>query len=306
MKAKLIRGLHNIRPGHQGSTVIIGNFDGVHLGHQALLKKAKETHTKVTVITFEPHPMEFFLREKAAARVMRLREKYQVLSHYGLDQLLVLKFDDKLANLSAEDFIQKILIEKLAVKKVIVGDDFHFGKKRAGDTALLKACKSFETETLPQVFLEGERVSSSRVRKALWVGDFEIVQRLLGRPYVMMGRIVHGDKLGQKLGYPTANIYLHRTLSPVQGIYVVKMHGLSDRSLQGVASVGTRPTVGGTRMLLEVHLFDFNQSIYGKQVSVEFCHKLRDEEHFVSLDLLKEKIAEDVSLAQNYFKKLGE
>jgi riboflavin kinase/FMN adenylyltransferase len=303
----IIRGVGNIRPEHQGCVATLGNFDGIHLGHQNLLEKTKSYAKKLAahscVVTFEPHPMEFFLKKEAAPRLMRLREKLATLAEYGIDQVVIIYFQAALANLTAEEFIQSILIEKLRVKQVVVGDDFHFGKKRMGQITDLQKAGSFGVEAVPQVMLDERRVSSSWVREALQRGDQALAERLLGRPYNMMGRVAHGDKRGRILGFPTANIYLHRAATPVQGVYAVKTTGIAEQAVLGVANVGIRPTIGGTRSLLEVHLFDFNQDIYGRHVSVEFCQKLRDEKRYDNLDLLKQAIFEDAEQAKDYFKR---
>lgn len=305
---ELIRGLYNVAPRHMGGVVTIGNFDGVHLGHQALLKKVKETAQALkvpsTVITFEPQPLEYFMPNKAVPRLTRWREKFCELAKLGIDNILVLRFNEALANLSADDFIKKILCDTLHVRHIIIGDDFRFGQARAGDFNYLKNAgvqHGFIVEDMPSVIDFGERISSTRIRKALADSDLALAEQLLGRPYTMMGRIVHGDKLGRALGFPTANIYLHRAVTPVQGIYVVRMHGLAKKGLPGVANVGTRPAVGGTRTLLEVYLFNFDQNIYGRDVCVEFCEKLRDEEHYPNLELLKTQIAKDAEQARQYF-----
>jgi riboflavin kinase/FMN adenylyltransferase len=208
-------------------------------------------------------------------------------------------------SMSAEQFVKNILCDGLGVQHVIVGDDFRFGQGRQGDFEFLQAAgrqHGFTTENMPSVIIAGERVSSTRVRQALQKGEHALVETLLGRPYCMEGRVVYGDKRGRTIGFPTANIYLHRNLSPVSGVYSVRMHGVSAKSLPGVANVGTRPTVDGTRSLLEVHLFDFNQDIYKRQVTVEFCEKLRHEKRFDSFDLLKEQIGLDAAQARDYFK----
>lgn len=307
MTTQLVRGLINIQPQQGGCVATIGNFDGVHLGHQALLKKVKESAEKLnlqsSVIAFEPHPMEFFLKDKIAPRLMRLREKLSMIAEQEIDQVIVLKFDAHMAEMSAENFIEHVLKQKLKVQQLILGEDFHFGNKRAGDIALLKK-SGLDVITLPSVTLDDKRISSSRVRDALLSGDHTLAERLLGRPYSMTGRIVHGDKRGRMLGFPTANIYMHRKATPVQGVYAVKMQGITQKPLLGVANVGTRPTVGGTRSLLEVHLFDFDLEIYGRHVSVEFCKKLRDEQRYPNLELLKQQIFKDAEQARNYFKNM--
>lgn len=309
MREKIIRSLCNIKPEHQGGVLTIGNFDGVHLGHQQLVKKAvseaRARNVPAIVMTFEPHAFEFFASEKVTIpRLTRLREKCCALLECGADYILILRFNQKLARLSASEFVTNILVDSLHPKYIIIGDDFHFGRDRQGDFSLLQEMSKslhFTTESLPTVMLDGARVSSTQVRKALADGDHVLVNRLLGHPYSMLGKIVHGDKLGRKLGFPTANIHLHRKLTPVRGVYTVLMHGISEKPLPGAANVGTRPTVDGSRTLLEVHLLNFNQDIYGKQVKVEFCKKLRDEVRFDNLDLLKQQIAKDVEEAQEYF-----
>lgn len=311
---ELIRGLYNLLPKHKGGVITIGNFDGVHAGHKSLINKIKEYakahQVPAIVITFEPQPLEFFAKQKGntnkvTARLTRWREKYAALAEAGLDYVLVLRFDQTLANLSAEEFINEVLVKGLAVKHVIVGDDFHFGRNREGNLGYLKEAglaKGFTLEAMDSVAFAGERVSSTRIRQALAFGDHTTAQYLLGRPYSMMGRVGHGNKLGRQLGFPTANIYLHRVVTPIQGIYVVRMFGIEKEGLPGVANVGIRPTIGGTRTLLEVYLFDFNRDIYGKHVTVEFYKKLRNEAYFPNLELLREAIAKDVEQARTYFK----
>jgi riboflavin kinase/FMN adenylyltransferase len=310
---KVIRGLCNIAAAPLGAVVTIGNFDGVHLGHQALLKKtterARELNTTSLVIIFEPQPFEFFAREKTAPRLTRWREKFCLLADYGVDAVLVIRFNKQFASLTPDQFVQQILKDALQAKHVIVGDDFQFGRGREGDFNFLQTAGTragFSVENMPSVMLDGERVSSTRVRKALADSQHELVERLLGRPYAMKGRVVYGDKRGRAMGFPTANIYLHRSVTPVQGVYVVRMHGVNGKSLPGVANVGIRPTIGGTRSLLEVHLFDFEREIYGQHVKVEFCTKLRDEQRYPSLDLLIEQIFKDAKQARNYFETRGE
>jgi riboflavin kinase/FMN adenylyltransferase len=313
VNTQLIRGIQNLPANFPGSSATIGNFDGVHLGHQALLaevkKQAEERGLPSVVITFEPQPLEFFGKNPALPRLMRWREKFLALAERGIDKVMLLRFDDQLANLSAEDFVYGILQRGLKVAHLTIGDDFHFGKGRRGDFNLLKtmgAAGGFSVASIPTVLVENERVSSTRVRKALADDDHVLVKKLLGRPYTMRGRVAHGDKLGRELGFPTANIFLHRQSTPIHGIYIVRLHGLSDTALPGVASIGYRPTVGGKRELLEVHLLDFNQDIYGKAVCVEFCEKIRAEERYDTLDLLKAQIAKDASIARNYFIARGE
>lgn len=309
---QLIRGLYNITPEHKGGVLTIGNFDGVHRGHQALIAKlkdqARQSGSLSIVMTFEPQPMEFFA-EKPVARLTRWQEKYCALAETGVDYVCVLRFDQDFAKWRPDEFIQKVLVDGLAVKHIIIGDDFRFGYQRAGDFHYLQAAGSkfgFQVESMPSVVMEGQRVSSTLIRQALSEDNQELAVQLLGHTYQMMGRVVHGDKLGRQLGFPTANIFLHRAVTPVQGIYVVRMHGIEKQGLPGVANVGIRPTIGGTRSLLEVYLFDFDRDIYGRHVRVEFLKKLRNEEHYPSLDLLKEAIAKDAVEARHYFKERGE
>lgn len=306
MQTELIRGLSHLTPRHQGCVATIGNFDGVHVGHQALIKKlsekAKELNAQVLVITFEPQPLEFF--GKGTPRLTKLREKFCALQAYGVNKVLAIQFNQQFANMTAEEFIKKILAEKLALKYILVGDDFRFGKGRVGDFDYLeKIGKEYNivVENMPTIKQGHERVSSTLVREHLMRAELEKAAQLLGRPYTMMGRIVHGNKMGRKLDCPTANIFLHRTASPVQGIFAVKMHGIKAQGLPGVANVGTCPTVGGTKGLLEVHLLDFDADIYNRHVTVEFCKKFRDELKFENLDLLKQAIAKDIVQGREYF-----
>ena len=305
---ELIRGLQNIRSKHRGCVATIGNFDGVHLGHQAVLgqlaEKAAELGLPTVLITFEPQPMEYFVPDKVPARLTRFREKILALQRYSVDRVCCLSFNDKLAKLSAEDFIEQVLVEKLGVKYLVVGDDFRFGLNRAGTfETLVEAGKKygFQVVSMHTFEIDTERVSSTRIRTALEKGDMSSAEKLLGRRYRMSGRVAHGEKLGRELGFPTANIHLHRHASPIQGIFVVEVFGLDQEPIQGVASVGTRPTVNETKALLEVFLLDFNQDIYGRHIQVSFLKKLRDEEKFDSLDELIKQIQLDVVKAQAYF-----
>lgn len=313
MKTELIRGLRNLSDRHRGCVVTIGNFDGVHVGHQALLakvtEKARELQAPSLVVIFEPQPFEFFVKERTAPRLTRWREKFCLFAKYGIDYVLIVRFNAAFAGLSPEEFVEDILVKTLDVKHVIVGDDFRFGHTRGGDVRYLveaAARHGFIAEILQGIMMDGARISSTRVRKALAEANHERAARLLGHPYSVMGRVVHGDKRGRIIGFPTANIYLHRVAIAVQGVYIVRMHGLAEKGLPGVANVGTRPTVGGTSCLLEVHLFNFDKDIYGCHVSVEFCKKLREEIHFENVELLKEQILKDAENAENYFKARGE
>ena len=305
---QLIRGLHNLTSSHTGCAATIGNFDGVHLGHQAVLgqlaERAAELGVPTTVILFEPQPQEFFMPSEAPPRLTRLREKLVALRRFSVDRVLCLRFDARLAALSADEFVQRILVDGLGVRYLVVGDDFRFGKGRTGDFGFLQRRgeqDGFQVAHMHSFMLDGERVSSTRIRAALRAGRLEQAEQMLGRGYRMLGRVAHGDKRGRTIGFPTANLFLHRHNTPVQGVFAVEMYGLDNEPVYGVANVGTRPTVDGTRSLLEVHLFDFSGDIYGRQVAVEFVHKIRAEKRFASFDELKQQIERDVQTARTCF-----
>lgn len=300
---------HGVPLSNKPTAVTIGNFDGVHLGHQAMLERlthaARERGLESWVLTFEPHPREFFTPEQAPARLTNLREKEELFSRFGVEHVHVCHFNQELASLSAEAFVQHFLVDALQAKWVLVGDDFRFGAKRLGDFGLLQhegARHGFEAFAMPSVMVDGLRISSTAVREALAAGDLAMARRLLGRPYSISGRVVHGDKLGTEIGYPTANIQLKHNKPPLAGIFAVELCGLPGGNLPGVASLGVRPTVKQDGLpTLEVHVFDFKQQIYGSHVHVDFLHKLRDEEKFPSLDALIAAIAKDVADAKEYF-----
>lgn len=305
---RIIRGLHNLHTAHQGGAVTIGNFDGLHRGHQAVLQKldrhAAAQKLVTSVVTFEPTPQEYFSPATAPARLQRLRDKLALLQTLGVDQVLCMRFDRQLAGLTATDFVQRILINGLDVRYLVVGDDFRFGKGREGDFAFLqKAGRKHGFDVAGTVTCTecNERVSSTRIREALAAGEFEIASRLLGRPYRVCGRVAPGQQRGRSIGFHTANIHLHRVVSPVSGVFSVKVYGIGDQPLKGVANIGTRPTVDGSYQVLEVHLFDFDADIYGRHLNVEFCSKLRDERKFDSFDLLKQQIQLDAEQARQFF-----
>jgi riboflavin kinase/FMN adenylyltransferase len=305
---KVIRGLHNLDPRHRGSVATIGNFDGVHLGHRAvfhnLLEKGRAWGLPATVITFEPQAMEYFAPDAAPARLTRLREKLAALQACHIQQVVVLEFGPKLAAMRGRDFVQGLLVDGLGVRHLLVGDDFRFGRGREGDFHLLAEMgreHGFAVEDLHTITHGDERVSSTRIREALARGEFELARHLLGRPYRICGRIGHGDKRGRRIGYPTANLNLHRRVSPLRGVYAVMVSGIADGPWPAVANIGTRPTVdGGARYLLEVHLFDFTGDIYGRHAQVEFRLKLRDEQKFSSFAELKTQIDRDAVAARQY------
>jgi riboflavin kinase/FMN adenylyltransferase len=288
------------------NAVTIGNFDGVHLGHQAMLARLTARAASVgaapAVLTFEPHPREIFTPNSAPTRLTSLREKLEILRGLGVAHVHVCRFTKPFAALSAEDFVRRILVEGLQARYVLVGDDFRFGAKRAGDFALLRQLGEkygFEAESLHTVEAAGQRASSTAVRDALAAGDMATAAQMLGRPYSISGRVVGGDQLGRKIGYPTANIQLKHNRPPLTGIFAVRVQGLDQPDWPGVASLGTRPTVHANgRPTLEVHLFNFDQSIYRRHLRVEFLHKLRDEAKFPSLEALIAQIDEDARQAR--------
>ncbi len=306
---QVIRGLHNLRSEHRGCVATIGNFDGVHLGHQAVFRhlrqRAAELGLPTTVITFEPQPMEFFAPQAAPARLTRMREKLHALGEAQIDRVVLLEFGSKLANMPADLFVQQLLVEGLDVRYLFVGDDFRFGHGRSGDIELLRTVgreHGFAVENMNTFALGDERVSSTLIRDALSRGDLEAARHYLGRPYRIYGRVAHGDERGRSIGFPTANLNLHRKVSPLHGVFAVKVGGLGEELLSGVANIGNRPTVqGDSRYLLEVHIFDFNRSIYGEHLEVEFCCKLRDERRFDNFEQLMHQIEHDAVQARKYF-----
>ncbi|MDH4276154.1 MAG: bifunctional riboflavin kinase/FAD synthetase [Gammaproteobacteria bacterium] len=302
---EIIRGIHNLRARHQGCVATIGNFDGVHRGHQAVLRltreRAREHGAPSTVILFEPQPLEFFAAENAPARLHRLREKLECLESLGLERVLCLRFNRALADMEAAHFVQRVLVQGLGVRHLIVGDDFHFGHRRQGNFALLQtigAQVGFAVEATPSLTLDEHRVSSTAIRDALQVGDLDAAARLLGRPYRIGGHVVRGDQRGRTLGFPTANVLLKRRVVPVRGVFAVRVHCLGPTSLPAMANIGNRPTVGGVRTQLEVHLFDISQDLYGRYIEVEFVRYLRPEQRFQSLDALKSQLALDEGAAR--------
>jgi riboflavin kinase/FMN adenylyltransferase len=292
--------------------VTIGNFDGVHRGHRALLDRvdarARELNIRSCVLTFEPHPREFFSPDSAPARLSRLRDKLELMASAGVGRVHVARFDRRLASLSATRFVEDVLVRGLRTRSLTVGRDFRFGQGRGGDFAALEAASErhgFRLESMADVLQDGERVSSSAVRGALQAGDLRRAERLLGHTYTISGRVAHGAKLGRDLGFPTANIPLRRS-PPLSGIYVVEVEVDGEKLGPAVASVGKRPTVNPVaRPLLEVHLLDFHEDLYGRHLRVCFLEKLRDEEKYADLAQLKEAIARDVHRAREYFARHG-
>jgi riboflavin kinase/FMN adenylyltransferase len=299
-------------PDQQPVALTIGNFDGVHLGHQALLTRllaaAKLRGIPSAVVIFEPHPREFFTPDQAPARLTSLREKLELLAELGVDRVHICRFNSQFAQMSASDFIAA-LYQKLAVKYILIGDDFRFGRGRSGDFALMEKVASqhnFTVEAMHSVLYDGLRVSSTAVRAALAAGHMRAATRLLGRPYSISGRVVHGDKLGREIGFPTANVQMKHNRPPLSGIFVVRVTGEHIPALHGAASLGVRPTVHKNgRAVLEIHLLDFAQEIYGQHLRVEFLHKLRNEEKYPDLKSLTQQIALDVANTRKWFKENG-
>lgn len=290
--------------------VTIGTYDGVHLGHQALIARltahASRLALPAVLLTFEPMPREYFAPEDPPARLTTLRERLAVLADLGLTHVWLLRFGEGLRNLSAQDFAE-FLARDLRARLIVLGHDFRFGKNGEGSAPMLAATGKrlgFEVEVLAPVTQGGERISSSSVRAALRRADFAAAQRLLGRPYSMRGRVMPGTRLGRELGFPTANLPLKRRRAPLTGIFAVRVHGAGEGALPGVASLGTRPTVGGSQALLEAHLFDFSADLYGREIEVEFAAKIRDEECFATLAALTAQIQQDAHEARRILKRL--
>jgi len=297
---QVFRHLPTVKP--SPLVLAIGNFDGMHLGHQALLSRlievANAKNIMPAVMTFEPHPREFFTPLNAPERLSNLREKLERFEAIGVKKVFVCAFNKEFAAITAQDFMQTILREKLNVSSILVGEDFKFGAKRAGTVADFKV-NGFDLISLPQISFEGERVSSTRVRKALANGDLNLAKTLLGHNYSISGKVVHGAARGRQLGFPTANIHMRHERPALTGVYAVKLDGLNS-----VANLGVRPTIAGVpKLLLEVHVLDFNGDLYGKHMHVEFMQKIREEMKFDSLDALKAQIAADIVVARHYFNK---
>jgi len=303
---ELIRGLHNMRPRHRGCVLTIGAFDGVHLGHQAvimhLLDKSRELGVPSLVIVFEPLPREYFSPLEAPARIMSFREKFFAMRDLGVDRLLRVQFKDSLRAMSAQQFLDDIFVAGLGVRYVVLGDDFRFGNDRQGDLEFIRQQgprHGYEARPTPTFSIDGERVSSTRIREALEAADFAVAQRLLGRPYSISGKVVYGRQLGHTLGAPTANLQLDRLRAPLAGVYVVEVSGAGLAGAAGVANVGVRPTVDDSiRANLEVHLLDREVALYGQHIEVTFRHRLRAEQKFGSVDELRENIARDIGNAR--------
>ena len=304
---EVIRGTHNLRARHRGCVATVGNFDGVHRGHQAMLSRlrahAAELGLPATVVTFEPQPREFFAGREVPARLTRLREKLLLLEARGVDRVLLVPFDGRTASLEAEEVVRRWFVDGLGVRRLLIGDDFRFGRSRSGDVSLLRTLGSqagFDVDALDTERLGAERISSTAVREALAAGDLARARTLLGHEYFMMGRVVYGRQLGRTLDAPTLNIPLRRYRAALEGVFAVTVDGLGE-TREGVANIGVRPTVDGKAPMLEVHLLDWQGDAYGRLVTVRFRAYLRPEQRFASLDALREQIGRDVRSARDHF-----
>ena len=313
---QLVRGIHNIRADDstlkKGCVLTIGNFDGVHLGHRrviaALVEQAKSLQCESVVLVFEPQPQELFSPETAPARLCLLRDKYNLLKALGVDKLICVNFNRKFASQTAEHFIEQLLVKKLAVKHLIIGDDFHFGKNRTGNFAMLQQAGqkfAFEVSDTASYKMANCRISSTEIRQALEQDRLSDAQVMLGRPYAIVGRVFHGDKRGREIGFPTANVSLKRRVSPIAGVYAVKIN-TNDGVYYGVANIGFRPTVAGVKSQLEVHIFDFSKDLYGQTIEVIMLKKMRDELKFTSIAALTEQIKKDSEQARCFINDLNE
>ena len=298
------RDLGNAALGKASVVVAIGNFDGFHLGHQQLIKtlkvRSEELSLKSTVVTFEPHPQTYFQPDVRLSRLSSVREKLELLRDYGVERVIALRFNEQLASLSAEDFVRKYLVESLSASHVVVGYDFGFGVGRSGTAEDLQALGDtygFGVSRVAAVSIDGEKIGSTRVREALKSGDLELAARLRGRPYAISGRVLHGDQRGRTWGFPTANLLVERHNPPLRGVFAVEVGGVEEGLLPGVANLGFRPTVGGDRLLLEVHLINFSGTFYGDRVRVIFRKRIRAETKFESFDALKDQIHKDTLAA---------
>ncbi|MCX8640622.1 bifunctional riboflavin kinase/FAD synthetase [Gilliamella sp. B3172] len=303
---KIIRGIANIKNQISQCVLTLGNFDGVHLGHQQLINhlitQGKRLNLPTVVMLFEPQPLEFFCPDNAPSRLTSFQEKVILIEKLGIDYIIAIPFNQTFAKMSADDFIQDWLINKLQAKYIAIGDDFRFGYERKGDINLLEhyaQTYGFAVESIPTFVFDHLRVSSTAVRKALSNNDFQLAHCLLGRNYAIAGRVIHGNALARQLGFPTANIHLHRKKPALQGVYLVKVkNSCSQQSYHGIANIGIRPTIEGKKAILEVNLFDFSGDLYGQYLDVTFVKKLRDEKKFNSLTELKEQITQDVCTAK--------
>ncbi|HLW73586.1 MAG TPA: bifunctional riboflavin kinase/FAD synthetase [Gammaproteobacteria bacterium] len=299
-----MRGFGRLNPGQRGTVASIGNFDGVHRGHQAVLEDLRDRSRTMrlpsTVMLFEPMPQEYFAGVRPPARLTRFSEKWPLLAEAGVDRVLCLRFGPRLAEMAPEEFIDQVLVQGLGVRHLAVGDDFRFGRERRGDFALLQKTgreSDFEVSHAPTLTLAGERVSSTRIRELLAEGELQAAAELLGRPYALSGRVMYGERLGRKLGFPTVNLALRRRVSPVSGIFAARVHGAGSQPRDAAAYIGRRPAAGGVELMLEAHLPGFTGELYGRRLKVELLQRLREDRHFDSLDALAEQMRKDSTAA---------
>lgn len=312
---ELIRGLYNLHPHQHGCVLTIGAFDGIHVGHQEMIRVLRDCGRQhglpAALLSFEPTPREFFAQfsgKGTPARLTRFREKFEALQAFGVDRFVCMRFDQRVRCLSREQFVDEVLVKALGVRHIVVGHDFRFGKDNQGDVACLRALGAnggFEVTEVPPFVVDGERVSSSLIRTALGTGDLPRAAKLLGRPYRMTGKVLHGEKLGRKLGFPTANLRLHRRTTPLTGVFAVRVTGGGLLNAPGVASLGTRPAVNGKELLLEAHVFDFDGDLYRRQLHVDFIAYLREERWFADLDALIAQMHGDAAQAREILGRSG-
>jgi riboflavin kinase / FMN adenylyltransferase len=300
-----VRGLHNLRPRHRGCVLTIGAFDGVHRGHQEMIRvlreRAREHVLPAAVLSFEPTPREFFAKGSPPARLTRFRERFDALASYGVERFVCVRFNEQMRQMTPEEFIDCVLVRGLGVRHIVVGHDFRFARHHDGSVATLceaGPANGFEVSVVPPYEIDGDRVSSSLIREVLEAGDLARAAKYLGRPYRITGKVIAGQRLGRTLGFPTANLRLHRRATPVAGIFAVRVSGAGLNDAPGVASLGTRPAVNGKELLLEAHVFDYSGDLYRRYVHVDFVQRLRDELWFPSMDALVEQMHKDASLAR--------
>ena len=302
---EFVRGLHNVRPQHRGCVLTIGAFDGVHRGHQEMIRvlraQAELKRLPATMLSFEPTPREFFAKGTPPARLTRFREKFTAVCDYGVDRFICLRFDDRMRGMPQEEFIEGVLVERLGIKHVVVGHDFRFARNLDGNVATLRefgARCGFEVSEVPPFELDGERVSSSLIRETLKAGDMARAAKFLGRPYRITGKVITGARLGRQLGFPTANLRLHRRATPVAGVFAIRVSGCGLQDAPAVANLGTRPAINGGELLLEAHVFDFSGDLYHSYLHVDFIARLRDELWFPNVEELVAQIHRDAAQAR--------
>lgn len=304
-KMQFVRGLHNVRSQHRGCVLTIGAFDGVHRGHQEMIRVLRECAAQkrlpATVLAFEPMPREFFATGTPPARLTRFRERFDALREQGVERFICLRFDERMRAMSQQEFVEEVLVRTLGVRHVVVGHDFRFGKGHDGSVATLRgfgAGLGFEVSEVSPFEVDGERVSSSLIRGTLEAGDMVRAAKFLGRPYRITGKVIDGAKLGRQLGFPTANLRLHRRATPVAGVFAIRVSGCGLQDAPGVANLGTRPAINGGELLLEAHVFDYGGDLYRRYLHVDFIARLRDELWFPNVDALVEQMHKDAAQAR--------